>query len=130
MISEDNIAQPIQQLLAFYNEAGVAFPGVDAAALLAAIESVKASQDAVQKSEELLQDAKEDRARQNEALSKLAKKAHEYARIYAADDDALKRRVEAIELKAKVRKTRKAKKKKELTLAPVEEGTEQGDIAA
>ena len=116
MNSQPSLSPAVQQVLELFDDAldGVSFPDIDREVLRASADRLATAQGVVAERQVALDEARTEVDQQRSELQKLAARALDYAKVFAADDAELLERIEAIAppgAKPK-RKKRSAKKKK------------------
>jgi len=115
MNSQPILSPALRQVLELFDDAlaGVSFPDIDREVLHASSDRLASAQIVVAEHQAALEGARQEVERERAELQKLASRALDYARIYAADDPALLERIEAIAPPTKrPKRKRKAKKVK------------------
>lgn len=116
MNSQPSLSSAVQQVIELFEDAleGVAFPDVDREVLQGRAERLASAQQIVAERQAALEAARAEVEQERAELQKLAGRALDYARIFAADDPALLERIEAIAPPgARPKRKRKAKRKKQ-----------------
>jgi hypothetical protein len=99
MLSDGPIAPDIAQLIQLFRaQVDLRFPGLDAEVLQAALVQVMDPHEAVLRAEAELQTARAALENEQEALLKVAQRAHAYLSVYAETDEQLAPKVSAISL--------------------------------
>ncbi len=97
-IAPDHIDRPVAELVDLFRDdlAEVSFPGVDAGSLEESAAAVHAASEEVARLRRALDQAEDALRERQQALRDHARRAHAYARVYAADQPELLARVEAV----------------------------------
>ncbi len=133
MNSQSSLSPAVQQVLALFDDAldGVSFPDIDREVLRASADRLAAAQGVVAERQVALDEARTEVDRERVELQKLAARALDYAKIFAAEDAELLERIEAIAPPGgKPKRKRKAKKKKAPAKSDTQLALAKDDAAA
>jgi len=114
MNSLPTLSPALRQILELFDDAlaGVSFPNIDREVLKASSDRLASAQLVVAERQAALDSARQEVERERADLQKLASRALDYARVYAAEDPALLERIEAITPTTKrPRRKRRSKKR-------------------
>jgi hypothetical protein len=111
--ARDPISEPVAAVIEVFgaHPASLCFPEVDHATLEGLAGELRQAAAEVERSERALQQARQLLDERRDALRARAERGLAYARIYAEDDDALRERLEAIDLAATAQPAKRAQKR-------------------
>ena len=130
----ESVPGPIRALLSVFEGAlaGVTFPGVDGDSLATTAEQMQEISKSLAEATQRVDSLREELSQKREALLRDAKKALDYAKVFASDQPELMDAIDGIELDAlvdtpKKKKPRRAPRKKKPTDAKAASGSDEGD---